>query len=55
MSLWFVPPPRQEECILEYILPTKPRRALSVISYQLSVISDQLSVISYQLTEKSQA
>ena len=27
MSLWFVPPPRWEECILEYILPTKPERA----------------------------
>ena len=27
VSLWFVPPPRQEECILEYILPTKSKRA----------------------------
>jgi hypothetical protein len=27
VSLWFVPPPRQQDCILEYILPTKPKRA----------------------------
>ncbi|MFM8300126.1 MAG: hypothetical protein ACKN9A_17535 [Microcystis aeruginosa] len=30
VSLWFVTPPRQEDCILEYILPTKPKRTDSV-------------------------
>ncbi|QHU83170.1 hypothetical protein D3800_07440 [Microcystis aeruginosa NIES-298] len=24
---WFPPLPRQQDCILEYILPTKPKRA----------------------------
>ncbi|TRV18302.1 MAG: hypothetical protein EWV40_17635 [Microcystis flos-aquae Mf_WU_F_19750830_S460] len=24
---WFLPLPRQQDCILEYILPTKPKRA----------------------------
>ncbi|OCY14706.1 MAG: hypothetical protein BEV12_18045 [Microcystis aeruginosa CACIAM 03] len=24
---WFLPPPRQQDCILEYILPTKSKRA----------------------------
>ncbi len=27
VSLWFLPLARQKECILEYILPTKPKRA----------------------------
>ncbi|CCI12092.1 hypothetical protein MICAE_1090010 [Microcystis aeruginosa PCC 9806] len=42
VSLWFVPLTRLQDCILEYILPTKPKRALSVISEQLSVSSYQL-------------
>ncbi|BAG04422.1 unknown protein [Microcystis aeruginosa NIES-843] len=25
--MWFVPLARQQDCILEYILPTKPKRA----------------------------
>jgi hypothetical protein len=28
VSLWFLPLPRQQDCILEYILPTKSKRAL---------------------------
>ena len=27
VSLWFLPLPRQQDCILEYILPTKSKRA----------------------------
>jgi hypothetical protein len=27
VSLWFLPRARQQDCILEYILPTKPKRA----------------------------
>ncbi|BAG03576.1 unknown protein [Microcystis aeruginosa NIES-843] len=27
VSLWFFPLARQQDCILEYILPTKPKRA----------------------------
>ena len=27
LSSWFVPPPRQQDCILEHILPSKPKRA----------------------------
>ncbi len=30
VSLWFVPVAHWQECILEYILPTKPKRADSV-------------------------
>jgi len=26
--LWFLPLARQQDCILEYILPTKPKRAV---------------------------
>jgi hypothetical protein len=33
VSLWFVPLDRQRDCILGYILPTKPRRA-TVIALQ---------------------
>ena len=31
---WFLPLPRQQDCILEYILPTKPKRAITVLSGQ---------------------
>jgi hypothetical protein len=27
LSSWLVPPPRQQDYILEYILPSKPKRA----------------------------
>ena len=27
---WFPPLPRQQDCILEYILPTKPKRAIII-------------------------
>ncbi|REJ44132.1 MAG: hypothetical protein DWQ54_00830 [Microcystis flos-aquae TF09] len=27
---WFLPLPRQQDCILEYILPTKPKRAIII-------------------------
>ncbi|BAG02276.1 unknown protein [Microcystis aeruginosa NIES-843] len=27
---WFLPLPPQQDCILEYILPTKPKRAAAV-------------------------
>jgi len=29
VPLWFLPFPRQQDCILEYILPTKSKRALN--------------------------
>ncbi|ELP52903.1 hypothetical protein O53_4632 [Microcystis aeruginosa TAIHU98] len=34
VSLWFVRLARQDNCILEYILPTKPKRASKFLAPQ---------------------
>jgi len=42
VSLWFPPLPRQQYCILKYILPTKPKRAC-ILRYQMDSIMTVLA------------
>ncbi|ELS47413.1 hypothetical protein C789_2754 [Microcystis aeruginosa FACHB-905 = DIANCHI905] len=40
VSLWFVPLPRWQDLILEYILPTKPKRARYLLNEPFLTDSD---------------
>jgi hypothetical protein len=41
VSLWFVPLTHPQDCILEYILPTKPKRADIIILAHWQLLKKQ--------------